>query len=473
MGKERILIANRGEIALRIIYACRDLGMDYVVVYTGQDRESMHVRTAMADESGMAYRIASYKDPNELFAVADHSGATAIHPGYGFFSENFRFARRAAMRKRPLTFIGPSWEVIRDLGSKINTKRIARELEIPVIPGSDSPIYNEIEAEALARSLFMRQKEQGILTPSILVKASAGGGGMGIEEVKSLDAFRRVYRRIQNYAKRMFGDEGVLIEQCLTGYNHLEVQLLCSRHGEFLHFGSRNCTIQSTGRQKRIEAAPGYDPAMFSYPFDAADVLEKIVNYSVRLAGHVGYDNVGTWEWVVTRDGSPFLLEVNTRIQVENEISARVATIRGQSKAPNLIREQIRSALGEKLGFTQDDIVFAGTSIELRIVAEDVRRGFSPWCGTITRFRFPEEPWLRLYTHVPTDREYEIPTEYDPNLALAIIWGRDTEEAKERARSMIENTEIEGVDSRGKGIITNLDYLKRRLDDVLKFDEAM
>jgi acetyl/propionyl-CoA carboxylase alpha subunit len=296
---------------------------------------------------------------------------------------------------------------------------------------------------------------------------------MGIEEVKSLDAFRRVYRRIQNYAKRMFGDEGVLIEQCLTGYNHLEVQLLCSRHGEFLHFGSRNCTIQSTGRQKRIEAAPGYDPAMFSYPFDAADVLEKIVNYSVRLAGHVGYDNVGTWEWVVTRDGSPFLLEVNTRIQVENEISARVATIRGQSKAPNLIREQIRSALGEKLGFTQDDIVFAGTSIELRIVAEDVRRGFSPWCGTITRFRFPEEPWLRLYTHVPTDREYEIPTEYDPNLALAIIWGRDTEEAKERARSMIENTEIEGVDSRGKGIITNLDYLKRRLDDVLKFDEAM
>lgn len=472
MGKERILIANRGEIALRIIYACRDLGIDYVVVYTKQDRESMHVRKAMSDESGSAYCISSYKDPNEIFAVADYSDATAIHPGYGFFSENFRFARRAALRSRPLIFIGPSWKVIRDLGSKINTKRVAKELDIPVIPGSDSPIYNEIEAESIAKSLFMSQKEQG-LSPSILVKASAGGGGMGIEEVKSLDAFKRVYRRIQNYAKRMFGDEGVLIEQCLTGYNHLEVQLLCSQHGEVLHFGSRNCTIQSTGRQKRVEAAPGYDPSMFTYPFDAGEVLENIVNYSVKLAEHVNYDNVGTWEWIVTGDGKPYLLEVNTRIQVENEISARVAHINGHNKPPNLIREQIRAAMGENLGFTQNDIVFKGTSIELRIVAEDVKRGFSPWCGKIIDLRFPEEPWLRLYTHVPSDRDYEIPTEYDPNLALAIIWGRDTKEAIERAVSMIERTEIDGRDSAGGKIITNLDYLKKRVKDILRFNRAM
>jgi len=470
MDKKRILIANRGEIAIRIMNACKELDLDYVVVYTAQDSASLHVRKALEEKGpDAAYRICNYKDPNEIFSVADHSGADAIHPGYGFFSENFRFARRAALRNRPISFIGPRWEVIRDLGSKINTKRIAKKLGIPVIPGSDEPLYSEIEAEALAEKLFHRQKKQGIRKPSILVKASAGGGGMGIEEVNHLDTFRQVYRRIQNYAKRQFGDEGVLIEQCMTDYHHLEVQLLCSQHGEIVHFGTRNCTIQSTGRQKRVEAAPGFDPRSLGYPFDAARVLERIVKYSIQLAEEVEYDNVGTWEWIVTRDGEPYLLEVNTRIQVENEISARISRIAGQDAPVNLIREQIRSAMGEKLGFTQNDVTFAGTSIELRIVAEDVKRGFSPWCGKITTFSFPVKPWVRLYSHVPMDEPYEIPTEYDPNLALAIIWGMNTEQAKERARDFLCQTVIQGVDSRGAPIVTNLEYLKERLDDVLKF----
>lgn len=471
MGKHRILIANRGEIAIRIMRACQNLGIDFVTVYTQEDEGSLHVQLSREryGQSRSAYRISSYKDPNDIFAVADEAECTAIHPGYGFFSENFRFARRASLRTRELTFVGPRWEVIRHLGSKINTKRLAKELKIPVIPGSQRPIYSEMEAEAVAEELFFLQEEQGIRQPSILVKASAGGGGMGIEEVNHLDAFRRVYRRIQNYAKRQFGDEGVLIEQCLQDYQHLEVQLLCGRRGEVVHFGTRNCTIQSTGRQKRVEVAPGFDPVVCDYPFDAEEVLERIVQYSVRMAKHADYDSVGTWEWVVTRDGRPYLLEVNTRIQVENEISARIARLRGASDPPNLIQEQIRVALGDPLGYGQQDIRFEGTSIELRILAEDTRRGFAPWCGTISGFDFHEAPWLTVHTHVPRDEPYKIPTEYDPNLALAIIWGSDTAQARERACQFLDSVTIEGEGPQGEPIITNLAYLRHRVDDVLQF----
>ncbi len=469
MARHRILIANRGEIAIRIMRACEELGVDTVVVYTKEDQDSEHVQKVIRKSPDKAYRIASYKDPNEIFSVCDQAKCTAIHPGYGFFSENFRFARRAALRNRPITFIGPRWEVIRDLGSKINTKRVAKALKIPVIPGSYAPIYNEIEAEALAEELFFLQKEQGIQHPSVLVKASAGGGGMGIEEVRELDAFRQAYRRIQNYARRQFGDEGVLIEQALRDFHHLEVQILCSKHGEYVHFGTRNCTIQSTGRQKRIEIAPGFDPDTISYPFDAKKVLNEIVEYSLRLAKHVKYDNVGTWEWIVTRDGKPYLLEVNTRIQVENGISARISRVKNIGQ-PNLIKEQIRCALGEKIGYNQNHISFEGTSIELRIVAEDTKRGFAPWCGTITTLKFPSYDWAEVHTHVPTSRPYKIPTEYDPNLALVIIWGANTNEAIKRAKDFIDNTKIEGFGPKGEPIITNLSYLRERLDASLRFE---
>jgi len=464
----KVLIANRGEIAIRIMQACEDLGLEYVVVYTDADRDSEHVRrNRTTSPRKNAWRITSYTDPNDLLAVADHTRCTAIHPGYGFFSEDYRFARRVTIRDRPLTFIGPSWEVIRSLGDKINTKRIAGKLGIPTIPGTDSPIYNEMEAEEIAYHLFESQKRNGVTQPAILVKAAAGGGGMGIEEVQQIEEFRRIYRMVQNYAKRQFGDGGVLIEQRLTDFNHLEVQLLCSHHGEQVHFGTRNCTIQSTGRQKRIEAAPGFDPACFAYEFDAREVLDRIVDYSLKLAAHVQYDSVGTWEWIVSRSGQPYLLEVNTRIQVENDVSARISYLDG--KHPNLIREQIRLALGEPLGYTQEDITFKGASIELRLVAENPERGFAPWIGTITRFDLPSFPWCAVYTHVPSDRPYAIPSEYDPNLALALVWGDSIQEAKERARAFIEQTVIEGKDNSGGPIITNLEYLKQNLDKLLTF----
>ncbi len=467
--KEKVLIANRGEIAIRIMEACKDLGLDYVVVYTPADEDSKHVRLNIDSKShrNNAWRISSYTDPNDILSVADHTGCTAIHPGYGFFSEDFRFARRVTVRDRPLTFIGPNWEVIRDLGDKINTKRVANRLGIPTIPGTDGPIYNEMEAEEVARQLMDDQLEMEIRNPSILVKAAAGGGGMGIEEVYQVEQFRRVYRQVQNYAKRQFGDGGVLIEQCLRDYNHIEVQLTCSRHGERVHFGTRNCTIQSTGRQKRLEAAPGFDDSCFHYDFNAKEVLDQIVEYSLKLASHVRYDNVGTWEWIVARDGRPYLLEVNTRIQVENDVSGRISYLKG--KQPNLIREQIRLALGEKIGFSQDDVEFRGASIEMRIVAEDTHRGFAPWIGTINRFDFPQHDWSTVYTHVPSDRPYMIPSDYDPNLALALVWGATMAEAKERGRQFLKDVVIEGENASGDPILTNLNYLADNFDRLLTF----
>ncbi len=467
--KEKILIANRGEIALRIMRACTDLGLDYIVVYTSADEDSEHVRINLDSRSNRsrAWRVSSYTDPNDILAVADHTNCTAIHPGYGFFSEDFRFARRVTIRDRPLTFIGPNWEVIRSLGDKMNTKRVANRLGIPTIPGTDAPIYNEMDAEDVARRLFDEQRATGISNPSILVKAAAGGGGMGIEEVQQVEQFRRVYRRIKNYAKRQFGDGGVLIEQCLRDFNHIEVQLTCSRHGERVHFGTRNCTIQSTGRQKRLEAAPGFDESCFNYEFDGREVLDRIVEYSLKLASHVRYDNVGTWEWIVARDGRPFLLEVNTRIQVENDVSARISYI--DNKHPNLIREQIRLALGDKMGYSQSAVEFRGASIEMRIVAEDTQRGFAPWIGTISRFEYPEYDWAAMYTHVPSDRPYIIPSDYDPNLALALVWGKDMDEAKTRGRRFLSEMTIAGEAADGSDIITNVDYLHRNFDRLLTF----
>jgi acetyl-CoA carboxylase, biotin carboxylase subunit len=467
--KEKVLIANRGEIALRIMNACKELGLDYTVIYTEADKDSEHVQQNL-DKKGKdrkAWKVSSYTDPNDILAIADHTRCTAIHPGYGFFSEDFRFARRVSIRNRPLTFIGPDWKVIKNLGDKINTKRIANSLDIPTIPGTDGPIYNEIEAEEMAISIMESQEKQKIENPSILVKAAAGGGGMGIEEVYQIEHFRRIYRQVQNYAKRQFGDGGVLIEQCLRDYNHLEVQILCSKHNEQVHFGTRNCTIQSTGRQKRLEAAPGFDQSCFAYDFDHQKVLKNIVDYSLKLASHVNYDNVGTWEWIVSREGNPYLLEVNTRIQVENDVSARISYLDG--KHPNLLKEQIRVALGDRIGYSQEEIIFSGVSIEFRIIAEDTHRGFAPWIGTISKLSFPEEDWLAVYTHVPFERNYQIPSEYDPNLALAIVWGKDMKEAKERGLKMLEEVVIEGSNNSGGPVMTNIPYLRTNIDRLLTF----
>ncbi|HWR03856.1 MAG TPA: biotin carboxylase N-terminal domain-containing protein [Humidesulfovibrio sp.] len=477
MAPHRILIANRGEIAMRIIRACAGLGHDFVCVHTAADAASGHVRLARElGGSQSLCRIRSYQDANELFAVADACGATAVHPGYGFFAEDFRFARRAEKRDRPLIFIGPSWGVIRDLGDKINTKRIARSLSVPTIPGSDRPIFDEMEAVDLAEAIFAFQADQGITEGCVLVKASAGGGGMGIEDVYDLDTFRSVYRRIRNYAKRNLSDEGVLIEQRIFDFNHLEVQVAAERGGKnAVHFGTRNCSVQSLGRQKRIEVAPGFDPASLSYAFDAAGVLGAITSHSVNMSKAVGYDNVGTWEWIVTPKGDPFLMEVNTRIQVENGVSGVISRLRGRpetDRGVDIISEQIRLALGEPLGYTQDDVRFEGVGIEYRIIAEDPAERFTPCLGRIERFAWKPEPWLTVYTQVPTaagGEAYEIPMDFDPNLALAIVWGADLAQARERGEAFLQNLSLGGTDTTGAPLRTNLAFLLARTQTILHF----
>ncbi|GAB6176253.1 biotin carboxylase N-terminal domain-containing protein [Desulfobaculum senezii] len=470
LNKHKVLVANRGEIAMRIVQACRKLGLDFVCVYTAADEGSGHVKLARElGGEGALYRISSYHDANELLAVADDAQATAVHPGYGFFAEDFRFARRVTQRKNRLHWIGPSWRVIRELGDKINTKRLARGLGVPTVPGSDRPIYDEMEAEEIAENLFAFQAEQGVVNPVVLVKASAGGGGMGIEEIHDMDSFRSIYRRIRNYAKRQFNDEGVLVEQRIFDFNHLEVQILADRHGsEPVHFGTRNCSVQSTGRQKRIEVAPGFAPGELGYGFDAQALLDEIIGHSLSMARESGYDSVGTWEWIVTPNGKPFLMEVNTRIQVENGVSAIISRT-PQSEVVDLIAEQIRCGLGEKLGYGQGDINFEGVGIEYRIIAEDPANKFTPWCGRIDTFTWKEESWLSMYTQVPTDEPYQIPTEFDPNLALAIIWGKDLAEAKERGLAFLDNLVLEGQDSAGDGLRSNVEFLREKTADLLKF----
>ena len=468
--KQKVLVANRGEIAMRIIQACVSLGLDFVCIYTKADEASGHL--ALARSLGgpdCAYRVSSYHDANEILSVADHAGATAIHPGYGFFAEDFRFARRVAERSRGLTFIGPSWRIIRSLGDKINTKRLARSLSIPTVPGSDRPVYDELEAEEIAETLFAFQAEQGIANSVVLVKASAGGGGMGIEEIYDIDQFKTVYRRVRNYAKRQFHDEGVLIEQRIFDFNHLEVQIVADRTGKnIVHFGTRNCTIQSTGRQKRVEVAPGFRPGEVHYAFDAAGLLSDIVGYSLSMAREVGYDNVGTWEWIVSPTGQPFLMEVNTRIQVENGVSAAISRIKGQGDV-NLVAEQIRLALGEPMGYDQSDITFSGVGVEYRIIAEDPDNRFTPWVGRIERFALPAKPWARVFTHIPTDAPYMIPTEYDPNLALAIVWGADLAEVKTRGCEFLDGLTLSGADESGAPLKSNVRFLREKTATILQF----
>ena len=445
---------------MRIVQACRKLGLEFVCVHTAEDIHSGHVRIAkeLGGEKSL-YQVSSYHDANEILSVADDAGATAIHPGYGFFAEDFRFARRVTTRERKLIFIGPSWRVIRELGDKINTKRLARSLGVPTVPGSDRPIYDEMEAEKIARSLYDFQLQQGITRPLVLVKASAGGGGMGIEEVYDIDQFRSVYRRIRNYALRQFKDEGVLIEQRICGFNHLEVQIVSDRSGKNpVHFGTRNCSIQSTGLQKRIEVAPGFDSSSIEYDFDADKLLEDITRHSLALARKVGYDNVGTWEWIVTKDGSPFLMEVNTRIQVEHPVTEMVTGV-------DLVRWQLLVAAGERLPFTQKDIKLTGHAIECRINAENPLYNFRPSPGKITALHMPGGPGIRIDSAVY--QGFTISPYYDSMIAKLIAYAPTRDEAIRKMKWALAEFLVEGVDT---NIDFQLDLLRDKNFETARYD---
>jgi acetyl/propionyl-CoA carboxylase alpha subunit len=247
------------------------------------------------------------------------------------------------------------------------------------------------------------------------------------------------------------------------------VQIVSDRSGTNpVHFGTRNCSVQSPGLQKRIEVAPGFWPQGLDYGFDAKNLLDDITRYSLSIAKEIKYDNVGTWEWIVTPNGEPFLMEVNTRIQVENGVSACISSVKSDRDV-NLVREQIRIGLGDPLGYTQDDVSFDGVGIEYRLIAEDTENGFAPWVGRIEELKWPEHDWVTMHTHVPTSRAYQIPTEYDPNLALAIIWGKDLAEAKERGLRFLNELSLNGSDSAGGAMKSNIPFLIAKTANLLEF----
>ncbi|MCK5339496.1 MAG: ATP-grasp domain-containing protein, partial [Desulfobulbaceae bacterium] len=312
------MIANRGEIALRIMEACKDLGHDYVVVYTSADEDSKHVRLNLDSKScrDKAWRVSSYTDPNDILAVADHTECTAIHPGYGFFSEDFRFARRATERDRSLVFIGPKWEVIKDLGDKINTKRVANRLGIPTIPGTDGPIYNEMEAEAIAEELMADQIEKKIMDPSILVKDSAGGGGRGMRVIGDAADLEEAFTRCSSEAELAFGDAQVYVEEYLPKARHVEVQILGDGTGAVSHFWERECSIQRR-HQKLVEVAPS--------PSLSEKTRKALTKAAVKLAEAANYRGLGTIEFLLDSSGGRFaFMEANARLQVEHTVTEEV-----------------------------------------------------------------------------------------------------------------------------------------------------
>jgi len=422
MPIRKLLIANRGEIALRIIRACRDLGIASVAVYSDADRTALHVR--QADE---AYRLGpapardSYLRADLLLDVARHSGADAIHPGYGFLSERAEFAE--ACRAAGITFVGPPPEAIRQMGDKVAARQLALAHGVPVVPGTESEVHDPDEAARIA---------DGIGYP-VLLKAAAGGGGKGMRVVRSAGELADAIRAASGEATAAFGYGGVYIEKYLEHVRHIEIQLLADAHGQCIHLGERECSIQRR-HQKLIEESP-------SPVLDAA-TRTAMGAVAVRAALAAGYVNAGTIEFLYTREGQFYFLEMNTRLQVEHPVTELVTGL-------DLVQEQLRIAGGEPLRFTQEQITFRGHAIECRITAEDPAHGFLPSIGPIPTLTEPSGPGVRVDSAVYPGGEISI--YYDPMVAKLICWGEDRAQAIRRMRRALAEYRI-------GGILTNIPY---------------
>ena len=411
----KVLIANRGEIALRINRACRELGVATVAIFSEADRGSLHVRHA--DEAfcvGPGPVARSYLNVANIISTALICGADAIHPGYGFLAENARFAEIA--RDHGLTFIGPSPSVIAAMGDKATAKRLMREAGVPTTPGSD----------IVATVADARSAAEAIGYP-VLLKATAGGGGKGMRAVAESAEMAAAFANAFAEAEASFKDGRLYIEKLIRSPQHIEVQLLGDERGELVHLGERDCSVQKPSHQKLIEEAPAavLDP----------EVRRKLHETALMAGRAVGYTNAGTMEFLV--DGAAvYFMEMNTRIQVEHPVTEVVYGV-------DLVKEQIRIAAGEPLGFTQEDLVPHGVAIEVRVNAEDPENGFAPAAGTLTRVEFPGGPGVRVDTHVFTGAS--VPPFYDSMLAKIIVSGRTRESAISRMERALAETRIEGV----------------------------
>jgi acetyl-CoA carboxylase biotin carboxylase subunit len=426
----KVLIANRGEIALRINRACSELGVQTVAIFSEADRQSLHVRHA--DEAfcvGPGPVTRSYLNIPNIISTALISGADAIHPGYGFLAENARFAEIA--RDHGLTFIGPTPSVIASMGDKATAKRIMREAGVPTTPGSDI-VASAHEAQVVA-------DEMGY---PVLLKATAGGGGKGMRAVYEAAELPSAFATAQAEAEASFKDGRMYVEKLILSPRHIEVQLLGDSHGGLVHLGERDCSIQKPSHQKLIEEAPAaaLDPAL----------RDKLHATALAAGRAVNYTNAGTLEFLVT-GSDVYFMEMNTRIQVEHPVTEMVYGV-------DLVKEQIRVAAGESLGFVQDDLHPVGHAIEVRVNAEDPENNFAPAAGTLTRVEFPGGPGVRVDTHVYSGAV--IPPYYDSMIAKIIAHGRTREAAIARMERALTETRIEGVK-------TTVDFCR----DVLRNDD--
>ncbi len=411
----KVLVANRGEIALRVIRACRELGIQTVAVYSEADRESLHVRFADDDVCiGPAPARESYLRIPRIIAAAEITGADAIHPGYGFLAENAEFAETCAASN--ITFIGPTAEQIRVMGDKAEARKTMMGVGVPIVPGTPGPVEDPDDALVFA-------KEIGF---PVIIKAAAGGGGKGMRVARDADEFLRSFGLARSEALSAFGSGDVYVEKYLTRPRHIEFQILGDSHGTVMHLGERDCSIQRR-HQKLIEEAPS--PAM------TPALREAMGDAAVRGAKAIDYVGAGTIEMLLDEDGSYYFMEMNTRIQVEHPVTEQLTGV-------DLVKEQIRIAAGEPLS-TPVLPPLRGHVIECRINAEDPARGFQPSPGRIDVFHPPGGPGVRLDTHVYAG--YTVPPFYDSLLAKLIVQGRDRDEARRRMHMALESFIIEGV----------------------------
>jgi acetyl-CoA carboxylase biotin carboxylase subunit len=412
---KKVLIANRGEIALRVIRACRELGVHTVAVYSEADRESLHVRFADDDVCiGPAPSRDSYLRIPRLIAAAEITGADAIHPGYGFLAENAEFAETCAASN--VTFIGPSAEQIRVMGDKAAARKAMSEVGVPIVPGTPGPVEDAETAAEFAK---------GIGFP-VIIKAAAGGGGKGMRVARDEDDFARSFQLARSEALSAFGNGDVYVEKYLERPRHIEFQIMGDRYGTVIHLGERDCSVQRR-HQKLIEEAPS--PAM------TPELREKMGRDAVAGAKAISYVGAGTIEMLLDSDGKYYFMEMNTRIQVEHPVTEMLTGI-------DLVKEQILVAAGEKLSFSELPPL-RGHVIECRVNAEDPGRNFQPSPGKVSTFHPPGGPGVRLDSHVYAG--YTVPPYYDSLLAKLIVQGRDRPEALARMRVALESFIVEGV----------------------------
>ena len=424
----KVLIANRGEIALRILRSCRELGIGTVAVYSTVDRTALHVQ--LADEAvcvGEGPSNKSYLNIPNILAAATSRGVDAIHPGYGFLAENDRFAEMC--RDHGITFIGPSPHAIRSMGDKSTAKSTMQTVGVPTVPGSEGLLPNPEAAAELAAAMGY----------PVMIKATAGGGGRGMRLVPSPDQLVKLYKAAQGEADAAFGNPGLYMEKFIDRPRHVEVQILADRHGNVVHLGERDCSIQRR-HQKLLEEAPS--PAL------DPELRRRMGEAAVAAARSINYEGAGTVEFLLDRGGGFYFMEMNTRIQVEHPVTEMVTGI-------DLIAEQLRIAGGEPISVRQEDIQMNGHAIECRINAEDAQHNFRPAPGRITGWLPPGGPGVRVDSHVYTG--YDIPPFYDSLIGKLIIWAPNRPAALERMKRALNECAITGIP-------TTVDFHLRMLD---------